>query len=345
MNEAQSRQTILIVDDVQENLALLNEILSEEYNIIAALNGKKALQQANNSPRPDLILLDVLMPAIDGHEVCQQLKKDDKTKNIPVIFITALHDDNSEEKCFQAGGIDFISKPIRPIVLQARVKNHLHLSSQKNLLETQVRERTASLEMSHLRILHNLSTIVNFSDEGKGFHLLRMSHYAFLISQAMGMDLKWCDTLYNATPLHDIGNVWLPDSLLSKPGKLTLDERKTMQTHCQNGYELLSSSDDSDILNMASSIALSHHEKYDGTGYPFSLSGDDIKIEGRILAIIDVFEALTSERPYKEISSDDEAFEIIASESGKHFDPQIVSVFLEHRVEILNIKQRFSDDT
>ncbi|MCW8928955.1 MAG: response regulator [Gammaproteobacteria bacterium] len=343
MKKVQTKQTILIVDDVKENIALLNELLSEDYNIVAALNGEKALRLASNAPQPDLILLDILMPGIDGYEVCQRLKANDLTKNIPVIFVSALHDELDEEKGFNSGGLDFVNKPIKPLIVKARVKTHLALSQQNKVLEDKVRERTASLEMSHLETLHGLTKVIGCSNEGKGFHLIRMSHYAYRIAEEMGMSLEWCDLLYKATPLYDIGKIGIPESILLKPGKLTADERKIMESHCEKGSEILENSDDNSVLKMARSIALYHHEKYNGEGYPFALVGDDIPVEGRIMAVVNVFDALTSVRPYKEISSDDEALEIIKQESGQHFDPEIVSIFVHQWQEIIKIKNRFSD--
>lgn len=339
----QNKQNILIVDDRSENISLLNEILSDDYNIIAALNGKKALEVASHTPQPDLILLDILMPDLDGYEVCRQLKVNQSTKNIPVIFVTALHNEVDENKGFRLGGVDFISKPVKPAIVKARIKTHLALFNQSRALEDQVRERTSTLEINRLGLLRGLNQIVAYTVDNRSFQIMRIKHYAYKIAEAMKMSLSQCDLIYNATPLFDIGMIAVPEHILLKAGALTDDERLIIESHCEKGSEILANLEETPLLKIARTLALYHHEKYDGTGYPFGLSGDEIPIESRIVTLANVFDALTSERPYKDISTNEQALTIIKNESGHHFDPEVVAAFVAQWPEIIKIKARLPD--
>lgn len=291
------KATILVVDDTPENIDILVGILSSDYKIRVAIDGPKALALAQKST-PDIILLDVMMPGMNGYEVCERLKQDPLTCHIPVIFVTALAETADETQGFALGAVDYITKPVSAPVVQARVKTHLALYDQKRLLEQQVKERTKELEETRFEIIRRLGRAAEYKDNETGLHVVRMSLYARLLAIQSGLPDKYCELIYNAAPMHDIGKIGTPDSILKKPAKLDEPEWDEMQRHAEIGAEIIGDHHDP-LLEMARRIALSHHEKWDGSGYPFGVSGQDIPIEGRIVAIADVFDALTSIRPYK----------------------------------------------
>ena len=327
--------TVLVVDDTPENIDILVGILGGDYKVKVAIDGPKALALANKSA-PDLILLDVMMPGMNGYEVCKRLKQDPLTSHIPVIFVTALADVADETQGFELGAVDYITKPVSAPVVKARVKTHLALYDQKRLLEEEVKSRTKELEETRFEIIRRLGRAAEYKDNETGLHVIRMSHYAKLLAQQAGLPDKYCELIYNAAPMHDIGKIGTPDSILKKPAKLDADEWKEMQRHAEIGAEIIGDHKDP-LLEMAKRIALSHHEKWDGSGYPNGLSGTDIPIEGRIVAIADVFDALTSIRPYKKAWTIEDTMNLIESESGKHFDPELVvhfSAILDEAVKV-----------
>ncbi len=336
------KQLILVVDDTPDNIDVLGSILRSDYDVKAALNGEKALRIANTEPKPDMILLDIMMPGMDGFEVCRRLKADPATSQIPVIFITAKDEVADEERGFALGAVDYITKPISPPIVQARVDTHLALYDQNRELTRQVETRTEELQLTRLKIIQRLGRAAEYRDNETGFHVIRMSHYSRLIAQAYGGNESWIKTLFNAAPMHDVGKIGIPDHILLKPGKLDDVEWELMKQHTLFGVEIIGD-DDNTLLRMSRSIALTHHEKYDGSGYPNALAGTDIPLEGRIVAIADVFDALTSDRPYKTAWQVDDAAQLIIDGAGRHFDPELVAIFEQVLPEILKIKEQYID--
>ncbi|MEZ9819954.1 HD domain-containing phosphohydrolase [Shewanella sp. 10N.286.45.A1] len=332
------KATILVVDDTPENIDILVGILSSDYKIRVAIDGPKALALAQKST-PDIILLDVMMPGMNGYEVCERLKQDQLTCHIPVIFVTALAETSDETQGFALGAVDYITKPVSAPVVQARVKTHLALYDQKRLLEQQVKERTKELEETRFEIIRRLGRAAEYKDNETGLHVVRMSRYARLLAIQSGLPDKYCELIYNAAPMHDIGKIGTPDSILKKPTKLDEPEWDEMQRHAEIGAEIIGDHQDP-LLEMARRIALSHHEKWDGSGYPYGKSGQDIPIEGRIVAIADVFDALTSIRPYKKAWTVADTMALIDSESGKHFDPELVEHFKQIVDEVTKIRDK-----
>ncbi len=355
MKVSKPKQRILVVDDTPENIDILVEVLSD-YQRIVALDGAKALEKAGAVNKPDLILLDVMMPGMDGFEVCRRLKQDPQTRDIPVIFITALDEDKDETRGLELGGVDYITKPFSPAVVQARVRTHLalkkaqtELANQNVILEQRVTERTAQLRRAvdklkeaSLETIIRLSRAAEYKDDDTGAHVLRMSHYAAAVARQMGWNEADTEKLLHAAPMHDIGKIGIPDRILLKPGKLDDEEWKIMRRHSHMGTEILTGSD-SPVICLAEVVAYTHHEKWDGSGYPRGLAGEDIPLEGRITAIADVFDALTSKRPYKDPFPLDKSLAIIREGRGAHFDPQVVDAFFAVEKELLEIKARYQD--
>ncbi len=334
---------ILIVDDTPDNIDILVESLKQSYQLKAAVNGFRALEIANGRPRPDMILLDVMMPDIDGYEVCRRLKANPLTADIPVIFVTARHETDDEKLGLELGAVDYIVKPISPAIVQARVRTHLALFDQKRALESEVRKRTQELSRSRMQVIQRLGRAAEFKDNETGLHVIRMSHYSRLLAQAYGGSERWIEMVFTAAPMHDIGKIGIPDQILLKPGKLDANEWAIMKKHTVYGAEILGE-DPSPVLQMSRSIALTHHEKWDGSGYPYGLSGEQIPVEGRITAISDVFDALISSRPYKKGWSEDDAIDYINEYSGVHFDPHLVQLFNQLLPEIRAIKAQYLDE-
>jgi len=337
------KQTILIVDDTPENIDVLVGILKGEYEMIAALNGSKALKIIQSGKQPDLILLDVMMPEMDGYQVCKRLKADYTTRHIPVIFVTAKASVDDELKGFALGAADYISKPFSPPVIKARIKTHLALYDQNNELEHKVIARTEELNNTRMQIIQRLGRAAEYKDNETGMHVIRMSHYSRVLGLAAGMNDEEADMLLNAAPMHDIGKIGIEDKIILKPGKLDAEEWAIMQTHCQIGAEIIGD-DASELLKMAKIVAMTHHERWDGSGYPKGLKEEEIPRVGRIIAIADVFDALTSKRSYKQAWSVDDAIEQIKKDAGKHFDPYLVSLFIEALPEILSIKGKYQEN-
>ena len=334
---------ILVVDDIPDNIHTLSGILNDDFKIKAATSGEKALKIASTSPKPHLILLDIMMPEMDGYEVCQRLKSNPVTADIPVIFVTAKTDIVDEQKGFALGAVDYITKPVSPPIVQARVATHISLYDQNLALSTKVKQRTEALELSRLEIIRKLGRAAEYKDNETGMHVVRMSYYSKILAQQLDVSDKWVELLFQAAPMHDIGKIGIPDNILGKPGKLDADEWAIMQTHVTIGGDIIGDNE-SELLQLAQEIALYHHEKWDGSGYPHKLSGTDIPLSARIVAIADVFDALTSERPYKTAWPLEKAIGLIQEEAGKHFDPTLVPIFIEKLDEMLSIKESFTDD-
>ena len=314
---------LLVVDDEPTNLKIMRQVLGDDYRLSFAKNGDDAIALAHTE-KPDLILLDIMMPGMTGYEVCSQLKTKADTVNIPVIFISALNDDIDEMRGFESGAVDYIFKPVRPGIVKARVKNHLSLV------------RAEQLKITHIQIIERLGRAAEYKDNETGLHVLRMSHVSKLLALKLGLGDEFADELLLASPMHDIGKIGIADAIMLKPGKLNEDEFKEMQRHPEIGAEILGDSDSS-LIKLAKSIALYHHEKWDGSGYPKGLKGEDIPIEARIVAAADVYDALTNKRPYKEAWSVEETLEYFKAQNGKHFDPAIVEVLLNSINEVQNI--------
>lgn len=334
--------TILVVDDVPTNIAVLIEILRGDYRVLAATNGEQALKIARAEPPPDLILLDVMMPGMSGHEVCERLKSESSTRKIPVIFVTAMNQVEDETKGFALGAVDYITKPVSPPIVKARVKTHLALYDQNRELERMVRERTADLQHTRLEIIKRLGRAGEFRDNETGMHVIRVAHYCRLLGTAVRMNEEDVELLFNAAPMHDIGKIGIRDVVLLKPGRLDDAEIKIMRQHVPFGGEILGEHADP-LLTMAQLIALTHHEKWDGTGYHRGLKGEEIPLVGRITAIADVFDALTSVRPYKKAWSIEDAVALLQREAGTSFDPELVKKFTGILPQILEVRDKYSD--
>ena len=320
---------ILAVDDEASNLQLLRQILQDHYRLRFAKDGTRALELAREEC-PNLILLDVMMPGMSGYEVCAALKADPALASVPVIFVTALNDTDDELEGFEAGAVDYITKPISPPIVRARVRNHLSLV------------RMEALRASRLEIVQRLGLAAEYKDNETGLHVIRMSHFARLLGLAAGMTETEADDLLHAAPMHDVGKIGIPDRILQKPGPLDPEEWKIMQSHALIGAEIIGEHHGG-MLALARNIALSHHEKWDGSGYPYGLAGEAIPLEGRICAVADVFDALTSVRPYKKAWTEEEAIKLLVDQKGKHFDPALVDLFIAQMPAIRAIRQRWAE--
>jgi len=334
-------QTILIASGEPETSVFLEETLAEAFETHSVHTADEVLQFALSSEQPDLILLDHNLPRTNGHEVCRDLKSDTRTNGIPLILLLERSDYLLEAKALELGAVDYLTRPINPLVVLARVRTHLALQNQTGILERLVRERTAELQTSRLQVIRRLSRAVEFRDSETGLHIIRMSHYSHLLARAAGMESDQADLLLNAAPMHDIGKIGIPEGILMKRGNLTSREWSTMQSHTTIGARIIENH--SALLETARLVALTHHEKWDGSGYPSGLCEGEIPFEGRIVAIADVFDALTSDRPYKEAWAMEEALALIEREQGKHFDPTLARIFLELIPEIRRIRDKYKE--
>jgi len=340
---------ILIVDDDERNRKLLASLVrGEGYRAETVSGGGEALERVKNDP-PDLILLDIMMPGMDELEVTRILKGDPLTATIPIILVTSLTDKVTRLSGLEAGAEEFLTKPVERADLRARLRNLLRLkeyadlvTNHNHILQTVVQDRTQDLIDTQLEIVRSLGRAAEYRDNETGLHIVRMSNYSLLLAKAAGMDEGWCEHLMNASPMHDIGKVGIPDSILLKPGKLNADEFSAMQKHCEIGAKILSGKK-SELLDMAHTIALTHHEKWDGTGYPQGLAGESIPLEARLVAVADVFDALTSMRPYKQAWTFDRAVAEIKSCSGCHFDPEVVNLFMREIDGVKTIHGQYGD--
>jgi len=335
---------VLVVDDIPENIDVIAGILSDDYDVVAARSGKTVMKMIESLNLPDIILLDVMMPGMDGYEVCQKIKDNLLTSNIPIIFVTAKHETEDEQHGLDLGAVDYITKPINPAILRARIKTHLAAHDQNMDLERKVLERTKKLHETQLQIIQRLGRAAEFKDNETGLHVIRMSHYARIIAEKTSLDKNWTDLLFTTAPMHDVGKIGIPDKIILKPGKLDEQEWSIMKKHCEYGAEIIGEHT-TPLLQMAREIALTHHEKWDGSGYPYALSDKNIPITGRIIALADVFDALTSKRSYKSEWPVDKAVKHIEEQAGIHFDPDLVTVFKEVLPDILVYKERYAESS
>ena len=341
MGGAEKKQTVLVVDDTLENIDVLKGILRDYYKVVFATNGEMALRGVSKMP-PDIILLDIMMPGMDGYEVCKRLKGDPRTKNIPVMFVTAKDQDVDEARGLELGAVDYITKPVSAMIVRARVKTHLALSNQTIELENMVREKTRELNETRLEIIKKLGLAAEYKDNETGRHVIRMSKYCYYIAKEYGLSERDAELLLQVAPMHDVGKIGISDNILQKPGLLDDEEREIINTHPTLGFNIMKGSENN-LLQTAATVAAEHHEKWNGEGYPNKLKGEEINIFARIAAISDVFDALVSRRPYKEAWEVEKTVEYIKSESGKQFDPDVVEAFLKALDKILEIKDKFED--
>ncbi len=340
-------ERILVVDDEPVNLKLLDRMLaSEGYLHRVTVQDPREVVERYGEVRPDLILLDINMPYLDGYQVMERLKQLNDPLLPPIVILTAQHGRDHQLKALAAGARDFISKPFDRLELLMRVRNlldaqlaHRMLHDQKAVLEEMVRTRTEALNRTRLEIVRRLGRAAEYRDNETGLHILRMSRTSALLAESVGWDAEQTLLMLNASPMHDIGKIGIPDTILRKPGKLDPEEWEIMKAHTAIGAALLDD-DDSDLLTLAREIAISHHEKWDGSGYPRALSGPSIPQSGRIVAIADVFDALTSARPYKKAWPVEDAVRYILENSGIHFDPEVVAHFQAQLPGILGIRDQ-----
>jgi len=357
------KPTLLVVDDTPENLALLADLLGPHYRVKLANNGRKALQLARAQPQPDLILLDVMMPEMDGYAVIRELKTDPSTVEIPVIFLTARVEVEDERHGFELGAADYISKPVSPPIVLARVATQLtvkqhrqFLKDQNAFLERMVQERTRELELVRDATIHAMASLAETRDNETGNHIRRTQHYVSALARALQTHPRFSaeltdrniELLHKSAPLHDIGKVGVPDHILLKPGKLDPDEWEIMKRHAALGRDAILQVEatlggSNGFLVYAREIAYSHQEKWDGSGYPEGLRGDQIPLSARLMALADVYDALISERIYKRAYSHEEAVEAIREGRGRHFDPDVCDAFLAIHTQFRDIAARFHD--
>ena len=335
------KHMILIADGDEINIRLLSRHLMGMGEIVACADGAAAVERTL-ALLPDILLLDVNMPVLDGYEACRKLKAIPATRDIPVIFITGTDGEDAETEAFSAGAVDFVSKPFRPAVIRARTEAHLELKGLRDSLENQVRERTRELQETQKEILRRLAMAAEYRDPDAKAHINRIRGVTALMCESLGMHERDVAEIAVASVLHDVGKIGVPDGILLKPARLTPEEFEIMKRHTTIGAELLDHLAPP-VFRTALRIALTHHEKWDGTGYPGGLAGTDIPLCGRIVALCDVFDALTSDRPYKKAWTPDEAFAEIARGKGSHFDPDLTDLFLSLREAVLEICRERDD--
>lgn len=359
-----AKATVLVVDDTPDNLALMSGLLKDEYVVKVANHGEKALRIAAGENPPDLILLDIMMPGMDGYEVCRRLKAVEATRDIPVIFLTAKSETGDETLGLSLGAVDYITKPISPPIVLARVKTHLKvkkmgdaLRDQNVTLEAEVERRTAEVVAIQDVTIHAMASLAETRDSDTGNHIRRTKHYVRLLAEKLRShprfehflgDERNIDMLYKSAPLHDIGKVGVPDRILLKPGRFDSDEMEIMKTHTTLGRDAILQAERELGLEMpfllhAKEIAYCHQEKWDGSGYPQGLAGEDIPISARLMAVADVYDALISKRVYKDGMSHEDALKIMSEGSGSHFDPDVIAAFLELQAEFQEVAVRYAD--
>lgn len=336
MTNKKLKPVVLVVDDTPNNISLLKSLLTPKYVVKAATNGPLAINIAQTQ-HVDLILLDVMMPEMDGYEVCRKLKSNETTANIPIIFVTAMNDAADESKGFELGAVDYITKPVVPVIVNARVAAHIDLANQRQAIERIVDERTAELQQSQNDAISMLGIAGHYNDTDTGVHIWRMAAYAEALALAVDWSVQQADLLKKAAPMHDVGKIGIPDEILKAPRRLTDEEMTIMKTHAAIGKKILSTSQ-TPLFKLAAEVAHYHHERWDGSGYPDNLSGADIPESARIVAVADVFDALTMVRPYKKAWSVDDAFAYLQDEAGKHFDPKLIEAFCSLKPQLIEIK-------
>ncbi len=343
MHPTSERAKILLVDDEPRNLQLLRQILKEQYDLIFAKSGHDAIYAALHH-HPDLILLDIMMPDMDGYQVCRLLKQDHRSRATPIIFVSAMNDELDESYGFELGAVDYIAKPVRLSVVRQRIKTHLALSNQNRSCQQQLEQQHQMLRETRLRSLMMLGKAAEYKDNETGLHVQRMARYSAILARAYGWNDSSCELMLNAAPMHDVGKIGIPDRILQKPAALDHDEWSIMRRHPQLGADIIGQiAGESELFQMAESIALTHHEKWNGKGYPAELAAEAIPIEGRIVAIADVFDALTTRRPYKDPWSINRAVDLLQAEAGYHFDPQLVALFTEQLPQIMEVMHQWSN--
>lgn len=355
--------TILVVDDTPDNLTLLSDLLKDEHKVKLANGGAKALKIAAARPAPDLILLDLMMPEMDGFEVLRRLRDDPATSEIPVIFLTASTDVEAERRGLSLGAVDYIHKPISPPIVRVRVGNQLTVARARRLLkdrnaelDAMVKERTREVVLMRDATIHAMASLAETRDNETGNHIRRTQHYVAALAHALKDDPRFAavlteaniELLFKSAPLHDIGKVGVPDSILLKPGKLEPQEFEVMKRHAEHGRDAILAVEryvghSNGFLAFAREIAWSHHEKWDGSGYPQGLAGEAIPVSARLMAVADVYDALIARRVYKAPFSHEKATAILREGRGGHFDPDVIDAFLAIETEFRAIAQRFED--
>lgn len=358
------KATVLVVDDTPANLSLMTGLLRDIYKVKAAIDGEKALRIAQSDAPPDLILLDIMMPGMDGYEVCRRLQANPVTRDIPIIFLTAKAGIEDEKMGLELGAVDYITKPISPPIVLARVRNHLALKAsadflrnKADFLEAEVVRRTAEVMAIQDVTIMAMASLAETRDSDTGNHIRRTQHYVKVLAQHLRKhprfasvldDDRYIALLFKSAPLHDIGKVGIPDRILLKPGKLTFEEFEIMKTHTTLGRDAIQSAEEHlgmkvEFLNLAKEIAYGHQEKWDGSGYPQGAAGEAIPVGARLMAVADVYDALISRRVYKEGMPHEKAAAIIVQGRGQHFDPDIVDAFVAVQDQFQAIAQRFAD--
>jgi len=357
------KKTILVIDDTAFNLTLMSGVLKKWYTVKEAASGAEALQQLQTEALPDLILLDIMMPLMDGYEVCRRLKADPATAAIPVIFLTANVSSEDAEKGFELGAVDYITKPIKQKVVLARIKTHIALQAAANFLEdkaqyleSEVARRSREIEAIQDVTILAMASLAETRDNETGNHIRRTQLYVFTLAEKLKTHPRFANfltehtikLLFKSVPLHDIGKVGIPDRILLKPGKLTPEEFEIMKTHTTLGRDAIVTAErrlgvNVDFLTYAKEVAYSHQEKWNGSGYPEGLAGDAIPISARLMAVGDVYDALISRRPYKEPMPHNQAVQLIIDGRGTHFDPDIVDAFIALQDDFLAISQQYAD--
>jgi putative two-component system response regulator len=353
--------TVLIVDDSSDNIMLMSRLLKDNYRTIIATNGEKALKLASSDEPPDLILLDIVMPGMDGYEVCRRLKEDPKTVKIPVIFLTAKSDVENEKKGFELGAVDYITKPISAPIVLARIKTHILLKESRDFLtdknaflEHEILRRTQEVTAIQDVTMIAMGSLAETRDSETGNHIRRTQNYVKMLAMKLKYNPRFklfltdenIDLLYKSAPLHDIGKVGVPDNILLKPGKLTPKEFEVMEQHTTYGRDAIAAAESrlgtpTSFLTFAREIAYSHQEKWDGSGYPEGLTGDDIPISARLMAVADVYDALISRRVYKKPFPHQLSVDMIRNGYATHFDPDVVDTFVEIEKELWEVAKHF----
>ena len=362
--DAPQRHSILVVDDTPENLALMSGLLQDLYQVRVAPSGARALKIAQSERPPDLILLDIMMPEMDGYAVCVALKADERTCHIPVIFLTAMSEETDEEMGLGLGAVDYVTKPVSPPILLARVKSQLSVKAAADFLrdksaylEQEVQRRTREVREVQDATVLMLSSLAETRDNETGNHILRTQRYVRVLAEALRMHPRFAavldndetqELLYKSAPLHDIGKVGIPDRILLKPARLTPEEFEVMKTHTTLGRDAIEHAEARlghtvPFLALAKEIAYSHQEKWDGSGYPQGLAGDAIPVSARLMALADVYDALISRRVYKAPMPHEQAVSVIEEGRGTHFDPDVADTFLALHEEFQAIARELAD--